>query len=237
MKKLAVVVAILLTFYLCVFSNDSDALRYRLNTISELNKSYLKAIQNIVGYNGLFKSGSDFFLETLYSNDPLLARYQKESQEAIRKVQEARREGASNEEILKLQLAYQEARLRENKQFIALIESNLYNSIDYLASETLKNSLKTANKIIDDVLKNWKEILKPLLEGDFGGVIKNAILQLIDSTYKITFIDYCKANYGATEKIAQYWWKTYFVEPFESSEEKKVLDEVLTKASDELKID
>lgn len=183
----------------------------------------------------MFKSGSDFFLETLYSNDPLLARYQKESQEAIRKVQEARREGASNEEILKLQLAYQEARLRENKQFIALIESNLYNSIDYLASETLKNSLKTANKIIDDVLKNWKEILKPLLEGDFGGVIKNAILQLIDSTYKITFIDYCKANYGATEKIAQYWWKTYFVEPFESSEEKKVLDEVLTKASDELK--
>lgn len=234
MKRVAVLIAIL-TFYLCVFSTDGDALQYRINTISELNKSYLRAIQNIVGYNGLFKSGSDFFLEALYSNDPLLARFQKETQEAILKVQEARSKGVSNEEILKLQLAYEEARLRENKQFIALIESNLYNSIDYLASETLKNSLKTVNKIIDDVLKNWKQILQPLLEGDFGGVIKNAILQLIDSTYKVTFIDYCKTNYGATEKIAQYWWKTYFVEPFETSQEKKLLDEVLTKASDELK--
>ncbi|ACR79235.1 hypothetical protein [Kosmotoga olearia] len=234
MKKIVVVMFFLL-FCFCAFSASNDALQYRINITSELNKSYLKTIQGIINYNGLFKSGRDVFLEMLYSKDPLLARFQKETQEAVRKMQEARSRGASSEEILRLQLEYQEARLRENKQLTALIESNLYNSIDYLASETLKGSMKTAGKVIDDVLSNWKTILEPLLEGDFGGVVKNAILQLIDSTYKVTFIDYCKRNYGATEKIAQYWWKTYFVEPFETSEEKKLVDKVLTKASDDLK--
>lgn len=234
MKKI-VLVTVFLLFCLWAFSASSNALQYRIKITSELNKSYLKAIQGIINYNGLFKSGRDVFLEMLYSKDPLLARFQRETQEAVRKMQEARSKGASSEEVLKLQLEYQEARLRENKQLTALIESNLYSSLDYLASETLKGSMKTAGKVIDDVLSNWKTILEPLLDFDFGGVVKNAILQLIDSTYKVTFIDYCKSNYWATEKIAQYWWKTYFVEPFETSEEKKLVDKILTKASDDLK--
>ena len=216
-------------------SESADSLEHQINSISELNRAYSKTLQNLIDHTGLFKSGSDYFYDALYSKDPLLSRLQNDVSKAVQQINNARSRGASNEELRKLQLEYQNAKLRENKQLIALVESNLYNSIDYVASEGLKGSLETATKVINDVLLNWKSILEPLLEGDFGGVIKNAILQLIDSTYKVTFIDYCKSDYGATDKIANYWWKTYFVNPFQNSEEKKLLDKVLTKASDDLK--
>ncbi|TYB81837.1 MAG: hypothetical protein FXF54_14450 [Kosmotoga sp.] len=216
-------------------SESADSLEHQINSLSELNKAYSKALQNLIDHTGLFISGSEYFYDALYSKDPLLSRLQDDVAKAVQQINNARSKGASNEELRKLQLEYQNAKLRENKQLIALVESNLYNSIDYVASESLKGSLETATKVINDVLSNWKSILEPLLEGDFGGVIKNAILQLIDSTYKVTFIDYCKSNYGATGKIANYWWKTYFVDPFQNSDEKKLLDKVLTKASDDLK--
>ncbi|OAA31590.1 hypothetical protein AT15_05815 [Kosmotoga arenicorallina S304] len=220
---------------LVALSEPTNALEHQISSISELNKAYSRALQNLIDHTGLFKSGSDYFYDALYSKDPLLKRFQSDVAEKVKKINEARSRGASQEELVKLQLEYQKAKLMENKQLVALVESNLYNSIDYVVSESLKGSLETATKVINDVLSNWRSILEPLLEGDFGGVIKNAILQLIDSTYKVTFIDYCKNNYGATDKIANYWWKTYFVEPFQNSEEKKLLDKVLTKASDDLK--
>jgi len=216
-------------------SESTDSLEHQINSLSELNRAYSKALQNLIDHTGLFKSGSEYFYDALYSKDPLLSRLQDEVAKAVQQINNARSRGASNEELRNLQLEYQKLKLRENKQLIALVESNLYTSIDYVASESLKGSLETATKVIDDLLSNWKSILEPLLEGDFGGVVKNAILQLIDSTYKVTFIDYCKSNYGATDKIANYWWKTYFVDPFQNSDEKKILDKVLTKASDDLK--
>lgn len=217
------------------FAQHGDSLVHQINSLSELNKSYSRALQNLINRTGLFKYGSEYFYDALYSKDPLLSRLQGEVTRVVQQINDARSRGASDEELRKLQLEYQKVKLRENKQLIALVESNLYTSIDYVASESLKGSLETAAKVIDDVLSNWKSILEPLLEGDVSGVIKNAILQLVDSTYKVTFIDYCKSNYGATDKIANYWWKTYFVDPFENTEDKKILDKVLTKVSDNLK--
>lgn len=233
MKKFIISLFILLG--LIGFSESVVLLENQVNYVNELNKAYSKAIQNLIDQNTLLKTGSDYFYDALYSKDPLLGRLNNETNKAIQKINEARSKGASREELARLSLDYQNTKLMESKQLVALVETNLYGSIEYTITEGLKGSLETASKIIDDVISKWKTILEPLLEGDFGGVIKNAILQFIDSTYKVTFIDYCKSSYGATEKIANRWWKNYFVDPFQNTEEKKLLDKMLTEGSNELK--
>ena len=226
---------LILCVYLIAFSGAINLTVEETMSLTELNKSYNAAIETFAKKAGLLSSGADHFVNALYSKDPLLIRFREDVRESIESIEEARINAVGEEEMSKLLLAYQRAKLRENKQLMAIAESSLYSSMDYAVAEGLKSSLATAKKVISDFLSNWKSILEPILKGDFKGVLKNAILQVIDSTYKITFIDHVKTNYGATERIANYWWKSYFVDPFTLSDEKKMVDEVLTSASDELK--
>lgn len=234
MKRLFLVILILCV-YLLGFSGAIDPIAEETKSLTELNKAYNAAIENLAKKAGLLSSGADHFVNALYSKDTLLNRLREDVRESIKSIEEARKKGASDEEMSKLLLAYQKVKLRENKQLMAIAESSLYSSMDYALAEGLKSSLVTAQEVVSDFLSNWKSILEPILKGDFKGVLKNAILQIIDSTYKITFIDYVKRNHGATDRIANYWWKSYFVDPFTLSDEKKLVDEVLTSASDELK--
>ena len=43
-------------------SESTDSLEHQINSLSELNRAYSKALQNLIDHTGLFKSGSEYLV-------------------------------------------------------------------------------------------------------------------------------------------------------------------------------
>ena len=72
-------------------SESADSLEHQINSISELNRAYSKTLQNLIDHTGLFKSGSEYFYDALYSKDPLLSRLQNDVSKTVQQINELKR--------------------------------------------------------------------------------------------------------------------------------------------------
>ena len=216
-------------------ADAAERLAARAGAASERTQMYSNALNSILGKTVIFSSGLDYYTETVAKNDAILQRMNRDVAAAREQVYAGRKKGLSAAELQELQIAYHQAKTRQLKHLLGSIESGLYDSNEYIIEQWMMGSLITSGKIVEDYVSNLDQILEPLLFGDVAGVLKNLVLQALDSTYKVTFVDYVKANYGATEKIAQYWWKTYFVDPVNKTSDQKFVEGTIGQGLNEVK--
>jgi hypothetical protein len=121
----------------------------------------------------------------------------------------------------------------ENKQLIAEMEKGFYDSYMYTIEEFVKGSWADIEFIANELWGKIGDIIAPLLEGDFGGFIKNVIMETVDATFKVRFVNFYKDK--ATEKIATYWWDHYIMNNLNKTETQKLIEDIVNKGKDELK--
>jgi len=121
----------------------------------------------------------------------------------------------------------------ENKQLTAEMEKGFYDSYMYGIEEFMKGSWKDVQFIANELWGKIGEIISPLLEGDFGGFIKNVIMETIDATFKLRFVEFYKDK--ATVWIANYWWDYYITSNLNKTDTQKLVEDVVNKAKDEIK--
>lgn len=216
-------------------AGEDKRLAARAASASERTKMYSNALNSILHKTVIFSSGLDYYTKTVSKNDAVLQRMNRDVVAARDRVNQGRVKQLPPAEQQKLQIAYHQAKTRQLKHLLGSIESGLYNSNEYILDQWMIGCLVTSGKIVEDYLANLSQILEPLLFGDVAGVLKNLVLQMLDSTYKVTFVGHAKAKYGATEKIAQYWWKTYFVDPVNKSNDQKFVEGTIGQGLNEVK--
>lgn len=237
MKKISMIFFIFFIVVLTshIFPNQSISkinllkAKYLAYLAQQRSKKELTIFEALTKKEGFMRSATDYL-----KFSEIYKKIHEKRQKVLEELNELRAKGDLNslEYYKALEESYNLLAM-ENKQLIAEMEKGFYDSYMYAVEEFVKGSWADIKFIANELWGRVGDIIAPLLEGDFGGFIKNVIMETVDATFKVRFVNFYKDK--ATERIATYWWDYYIMSNLNKTETQKLVEDIVNKGKDELK--